>query len=62
MLLWEGTYISWACLKKILAADCAGRRLKQCSISSAAARRWLVSDIMFLEINLTNQKIKTQPR
>jgi hypothetical protein len=41
----------------ILPADSAGRRLKQCSISSAAARRWLVSATMSLGIRLSNQKI-----
>jgi hypothetical protein len=44
-------------LKGILPADSAGRRLKQCSISSAAARRWLVSATMSLGIRLSNQNI-----
>ena len=41
----RGTCILWACLMGIQHEDSAGWRLKQCSILSAAARRWLVSAI-----------------
>jgi hypothetical protein len=37
-------------------SDFAGWRLKQCSISSAAARHWLDSAIIFLGNKLLNQK------
>jgi hypothetical protein len=43
MLLRERSYAPWAGLRVILLADSSGRRLKQCSISSAAARRWFDS-------------------
>jgi hypothetical protein len=46
-----------ACFMGIQPADSAGWRLKQCSILSAAARRWLVSAITSLGGGLTNQKI-----
>jgi len=48
----------WACLMGIQPADFAGRRLKQYSILSAAARRWLVSAIMSLGTGLSNQRYK----
>jgi hypothetical protein len=51
-----------ACLKGIPPADSAGRRLKQCSISFAAARHWFVSDTMSLENSLSNQRISAQPQ
>jgi hypothetical protein len=37
-------------------ADSAGRRPKECNTLLAAGRRWLVSAIMFLGIDLLNQK------
>jgi hypothetical protein len=58
LLLWGGTYTLWACLKGILLADSAGWRLKQCSILSAAPRRWLFSPIMSLGSCLPNQIYK----
>jgi hypothetical protein len=39
-------------------ADFAGRRLKQCSILSAAARRWVVSAVTSLGNRLSNQRYK----
>jgi hypothetical protein len=46
------------CLKGILPAGSTGSRLKQCSISFAAARHWLVSDTMCLGIRLSNERIQ----
>jgi hypothetical protein len=46
-----------ACLMAIQPAVSARRRLKQCSILFAAARRWLVSVTTFLGTRLWNQKI-----
>jgi hypothetical protein len=43
-------------LKGILPADSAGRRLKQHSISFAAARHWLVSATMSLGIPFVEPK------
>jgi hypothetical protein len=38
-------------------AGSAGKKVKQCTILSAGARRWLFSATMFLGIYLSNQKI-----
>jgi len=52
----DPTCILWACLVGIQPADFAGKRLKQCCILFAAARRWLVSATTFLGTRLSNQK------
>jgi hypothetical protein len=56
MLQWEDICKIWACSVEIHPADSAGWRLKQCSISPAAARHWLDSAIIFLGDCLLNQK------
>jgi hypothetical protein len=44
----------------VQSADSAGRKLKQSTMLFAAARRWLVSVIMFLGISLSKQNILSQ--
>ena len=44
----RGTCTLWAFWMGIQLADSARRRLKQCSILFAAARRWLISGIIYL--------------